>query len=257
MCMKKIASLLGILLVALGLCTGCFWKKSNKKFYTIFRASAIEGMNLQGKETSIQGFEDDILYEIARDKGFRLKINTVEHAKTTDLLEMPGADAAVGIVDVNLQNPKLYQLSDPLFSFGPVVIMRVHDTYTNLDSLKNKVIGFERAYAGVFENPEDLSFFFKPYDQMTYAMEDLVNGKIDAIIMDSIRANTLISSFYANKLKVASGPLKVVNLCVIVKQGKDAELITLVNEGLKDLKAHSTYKKMLEYWGLPTPPTGS
>ncbi len=247
MWMKKLA----LLLVALGLCTGCFWKKPKQKFYTIFRASAIEGMNLQGKETSIRGFEDDVLYEIARNKGFRLKINTVEHAKTIDLLDMTGADGAVGVVDINLQNPKMYTLSDPLFSFGPVVILRANETYTNLDSLKNKIIGFERAYAGVFENPEDLSFIFKPYDQMTYAMEDLVNGKIDAIIMDSIRANTLISSFYANKLKVASGPLKVTSLSVIVKVGKDAELITLVNDGLKDLKAHGTYKKMLEYWGLP------
>lgn len=236
----------------LGLFAGCFWKKPPRKLYTIFRSNNIEGMNLQGKESSVQGFTDDILFEIAQTKDFRIKINTVEHGKTGALLDMRGADAVVGVVDASIQNLKLYLISDPLFSFGPVVILRTHDTYVNLDSLKNKVVGFERAYAGVFENPQDLPFIFKPYDQMTYAMEDLVYGKIDAVIMDSIRANQLISTFYANKLKVASAPLKVTNLCLIVKLGKDNELIKLFNQGLHDLKKNGTYQKMLDYWGLPS-----
>ncbi len=234
-------------------CTGCFWSSSERPVYTIFRSNTIQGINLQGKETSIQGFTDDVLFEIARMKGIRLQINTVEHGKTGEMIDMQGADGVVGVVDASLQNRRQYLISEPLFTFGPVVVLRRNETYKDIDSLKNKVVGFDRAYAGLIENREDLSFILKPYDQMTYAMEDLVHGKIDAVILDSIRAYQLVGNFYANTLKVASSPLIVTSLCLIVKAGTFDELIPLFNDGLLKLKKQGTYQKMLDYWGLVDP----
>ncbi len=247
--MKKCALI--VLLLMMG--TGCFWNSSKHKTYVVFRSNSIEGINLQGKESSIQGFTDDILFEIARMQGIRIKINTVDHGKTGDLLEMQNAEGVVGVVDSTLQNRKLYVISEPVFTFGPVVVMRSSDTYKDLDSLKNKIVGFDRAYAGLVQDRQDLSFILKPYDQMTYAMEDLVNGKIDAVILDSIRAYQLVGSFYANTLKVASKPLITTNLCLIVKVGRDDELVKLFNEALHKLKAQGTYQKMLDYWSLVDP----
>jgi len=242
-----------LLFLLILLSTGCFWNRTQHPVYTIYRTNTIQGIRLQGKETSIQGFTDDVLYEIARMKGIRVQINTVENGKTGEMINLRGADAVVGVVDASLQNQKNYVISNPLYTFGPVVVMRRRDTYTDIDSLKNKVVGFDRAYAGLVENREDLSFILKPYDQMTYAMEDLVNGKIDAVILDSIRAYLLVGNFYANTLKVASGPLIVTNLCLIVKQGSHNELINLFNDGLVKLKEQGTYQKMLDYWGLVDP----
>ncbi|MCE5293725.1 MAG: transporter substrate-binding domain-containing protein [Chlamydiales bacterium] len=248
--MKKCAPLLLFLIV---FCTGCFWSKSKNKQYTVFRSNSIEGINLQGKETSIQGFTNDLLFEIARLKGIRIKINTLDHGKTGDLISMKGADGVVGVVDATLQNRKFYVISEPFFTFGPVVVMRMGETYKDLDSLKNKVVGFDRAYAGLVQNRDDLSFILKPYDQMTYAMEDLVNSKLDAVILDSIRAYQLVGNFYANTLKVASAPLIITNFCLIVNEGKHVELIKIFNEGLAELKKQGTYQKMLNYWGLVDP----
>src|ERR1017187_6605947 len=123
--MKKYA-LLSLLLL---LCTACFGNKSKQKNYTVFRSNSIEGVNLQGKESSIQGFTDDLLFEIARTKGIRIKITTLDHGKTGDLIDMTGADGVVGVVDATLESRKLYLISDPFFTFGPVVVMRMNDTY--------------------------------------------------------------------------------------------------------------------------------
>lgn len=244
----RVLSILLLLIV-----TACFWANPNHKTYTILRSNNIPGINLQGKETSIQGFTDDLLFEIASIEGFRVKITTLNSATTGRLVSLRGGDAVVGAVDATLENRKLYTISDPFFTFGPVVVLRNSDTYTNLDSLKNKVVGFDRAYAGLVQNRDDLLFILKPYDQMTYAMEDLVNGKIDAVILDSIRAYQLVGSFYANTLKVASGPLISTDFCLIVKDGKNSELVSLFNEGLHRLKANGTYQKILDYWALVDP----
>lgn len=234
-------------------CTACFGSKPKQSVYTIFRSNSVEGINLQGKEASIQGFTDDIFFEIARMQGVRIKIATVDRGKTGELLRMRGAEGVVGVVDATLQNPRLYLISEPFFTFGPVVVMRAGDTYKNPDSLKNKVVGFDRAYGGLVQNREGLPFILKPYDQMSFAMEDLINSQIDAVILDSMRAYQLVGNFYANKLKVASGPLIVTDFCLIVKKGKNEELIRLFNEGLDELKSKGTYQKILDYWGLVDP----
>lgn len=250
--LKVLPRLLTFLLLSL-LFTACFGNKPKQGTYTIFRSKNIEGIQLQGKEFSIQGFTDDVFFEIARMQGIRIKIATLDRGKTGELLRMRGADGVVGIVDATLQYRKQYLISEPFFTFGPVVVMRSDDVYVNPDSLKNKVVGFDRAYAGLVQNRDDLSFILKPYDQMTYAMEDLVNGQIGAVILDSIRAYQLVGNFYANKLKVASGPLIVTDFCLIVKQGKNDELIRLFNDGLEQLKSKGTYQKILDYWGLVDP----
>ncbi len=246
----KIRTLSIVLLV---LCTGCFSNSSKRKSYTVFRSNNIEGINLQGKETSIQGFTNDLLFEIARVKDVHIMVSTFDHGKTGAMLEMKGADGVVGVVDESLENRRQYTISDPFFTFGPVVVMRKGEKYVNVDSLRNKVVGFDRAYAGLVRNREDLLFILKPYDQVTYAMEDLVNGKIDAVILDSIRAYQLVGNFYATKLKVASSPLIVTNFCLVINKSEHIELVKLFNDGLKQLKAKGIYQKMLDYWGLVDP----
>ena len=115
-----------LLLLILGFVTGCV-TRPKRKFYSIFRTNEMAGVNLYGKETSVQGFTDDLLFEIASIKDIRLKINTVEQGKTAALLNIRGADGVIGLVNSKLRDRKSYNVSDPYFSFGPVVVMRVDE----------------------------------------------------------------------------------------------------------------------------------
>jgi len=250
--MKRVVLLLAIVCLA----TGCLWRKAEDRSYTIYRSSRIEGINLLGKETSVQGFLDDLFFEIAKRKGFQIEMRTMPNAKTQSLLEIKDADAVIGTIDLTPQNQKIFLYSEPIYSFGPVMVIRVQDSYKSLAELKDKFVAFDRNYAGYLEGRNDVAFIFKPYDQMTLAMEDLIQGKIDAVVCDSFVAYQYVNSFYANKIKVSTPLLKEKALRLITYQhSKHDELIKLFNEGLNEVKAQGTYKKMLNYWGLVDPST--
>lgn len=244
-----------ILLFALFcLVSGCFWRNAPKKTYVIYRSNVIEGVNLQGKETSIQGFIDDLFFEIAKRKGFLIEFQMVINGKTLSMVRAKEADAVIGTIDITPQNQKLFLYSQPLYAFGPVMVIRANDPYKSLAELKDKFVAFDRNYAGYLEGKSAIPFIFKPYDQMTFAMEDLVQGKIDAVVCDSFVAYQYVNSFYANKIKVATGLLKEKHLRLITyKKSKNHELIEIFDEGLQELKAQGTYKKMLNYWGIVDP----
>lgn len=236
------------------LCTCCFWRKTQTKSYVIYRSNTIEGVNIQGKETSLQGFLDDLFYEIAKRKGFKIELRTMPNTKLRALLDRKEADAVIGTIDLTPQNQKVYLYSDSIYAFGPVMVIRVEDSYKSLGELKDKFVAFDRNYAGYLEGRNDVAFIFKPYDQMTLAMEDLINGKIDAVVCDSFVAYQYVNSFYANKIKVSTPLLKEKNLRLIAyRNSKHDDLIKLFNEGLNEVKAQGTYKKMLNYWGLVDP----
>ena len=243
-----------IVVVLLLFCVAsCFWQSSTHRLYTIARSNKLEGINLHGEETSIQGFVEDLFFAIAKRKKFQIKFNIVENASTGVLLQKQGVDGVVGFIEETHTNQRLYVVSEPIFTFGPMLVIRTQDAYKNLDELKNKVVGFDRAYAGFTEGGANMSIIMQPYDQMTFAMEDLINGKIDACVLDSIHAYQLANSFYANKVKVVNPPLKEAELVLIAKRGPEEAFIKLFNEGINELKSEGTYKKMLDYWGLVDP----
>jgi polar amino acid transport system substrate-binding protein len=148
------------------------------------------------------------------------------------------------------KNLKQYRFSDPFFAFGPVIVLRIDQPYKNLGDLKDKMVGFDRSYGSALEGRSDIQFFMQPYDQMSMAMEDLLNQKLDAVVLDSILAYQYAKSFYQGRIKVVMPPLKETDLRLVTKIGKNDRLIKLFNDGLKEIKEQGLYDKMLEYWSL-------
>lgn len=233
--------------------TSCFWSDSSPRTCLVFRSNLIEGINQPSKEKSIQGFTDDLFLEIGRRKNIKFKITTIENAKDATLLANKGANAAIMTMVPAERSSKFYRFSDPFFSFGPVIVLRAGETMKNLAALKNKVVGFDRSYGSALEGKNDLLFIFQAYDQMTSAMEDLINGKLDAVLLDSNIAYQYAQSFYHGKITIITPPLKMTDLRLATKIDKKDDLIHLFNDGLKELRDQGTYKKMLDYWGLVDP----
>ena len=71
------------------------------------------------------------------------------------------------------------------------------------------------------------------------------------MILPALVAYTYIKTFYANRLKVATGPLTVEGLRLIaIKDENGRILIEYFNEGLKALKENGTYDELINNWGL-------
>jgi polar amino acid transport system substrate-binding protein len=233
------------------LLTGCFGKREIKT-YRIFSSTKWEGVNLHGSEKSLQGFSEDLFYEVAKREDFKVEFNVAINSLSLQLLDKKQVDAILTTQVPTPRNEKTYLFSEPFFSFGPVLLIRSKDTFSGYEALKHKVIGFERSWESTLMAQADSGYIFKPYDQVIALVEDLLNGKLDAIILDSIYAHQLGSGLYLDKIKVVAALPNAVEFRLVVKRGKNDELIALFNRGLADLKEESTYQKILNYWALPT-----
>jgi polar amino acid transport system substrate-binding protein len=242
-----------VLLVSVAFLVGCFSMRPSKTSFAVFRSASWEGVNLHGKQSSVQGFIDDLFFEIADRAGVRIDVKKAEERRVLPLLEKRGVDGVLSITVPTVQNQRVYEFSEPLFAFGPVLIIRSQDKYDSLVSLKDKVVGFKRGFGGDLETRNSFQIIFRPYDQMTYAMEDLINQKIDAVVLDSMYAHQLLSGLYARRVKIVRPPLKVTSIRLIVKKGENEELMEIFNKGFKELKKKNEYKDLLAYWGLFDP----
>jgi polar amino acid transport system substrate-binding protein len=233
-------------------CAGCF-KTKEKRTFTIARKATWEGVNLHGTEKKIQGFTNDLIFEISRIENAEFIVKSVEYpGSIIPLLEDPSIAAVLSVLEPTPLTLKNYAFSDPFFTFGPVLVTTSAKPITSFDELQEKIVGFERGLYGAYLN-DTLHAVFRPYDQMTYAVEDLVNGNIDVLILDSIYAYQLASGIYAGKIIIIPLKLPVIQFRAVVKKGPNEEFILLFNEGLKNIKESGVYEKMLRYWEVFVP----
>jgi ABC-type amino acid transport substrate-binding protein len=234
--------------------TGCFGQTKVKKQYAIYRSPQWEDVNLHGTEKNMMGFSEDLCFEIAQQEDIKIDLVTLKQETTLSMLDNKNVDAILTTTSPSIRNENEYLFSEPFFTFGSVLLLRSNDTLKRFREMKVKVIGFVRGFGSDLMTREDLGYIFRPYEQVVTAIEDLVEGRIEAVILDSIYGYQLASGLYANKIKVATPLFRVIEFRLAVKRGSNEELVPIFNSGLEKLKTSSLYQKMLLYWGLFQPP---
>ncbi len=193
------------------------------------------------------GFDVDSLNWIAK------KLNiTIEHkpmawdgiipsllAKQIDMI-----GSGMSITD---KRRKQVDFSDPYWQVSRVFLVPANSSLTPKDILSKPIkLGVQRgtseAEAIRTEKKEKgYPFEIRAYDSCPLAVEDLLNGRIEAALMDSLPANDAISKGRAVKIAGTHGVPD--DFGVAVRKG-DTDLIKLINEGYKLLKADPYWKEL-------------
>ena len=142
---------------------------------------------------------------------------------------------------------KQVDFSDPYWQVSRVFLVPANSSLTPKDILSKPIkLGVQRgtseAEAIRTEKKEKgYPFEIRAYDSCPLAVEDLLNGRIEAALMDSLPANDAISKGRAVKIAGTHGVPD--DFGVAVRKG-DTDLIKLINEGYKLLKADPYAKEL-------------
>ncbi|HIW00654.1 MAG TPA: ABC transporter substrate-binding protein [Candidatus Desulfovibrio intestinipullorum] len=142
---------------------------------------------------------------------------------------------------------KQVDFSDPYWQVSRVFLVPANSSLTPKDILSKPIkLGVQRgtseAEAIRTEKKEKgYPFEIRAYDSCPLAVEDLLNGRIEAALMDSLPANDAISKGRAVKIAGTHGVPD--DFGVAVRKG-DTDLIKLINEGYKLLKADPYWKEL-------------
>ncbi len=124
---------------------------------------------------------------------------------------------------------------------------------TNLDELVGKKVGVLIGAVGdLYLQDSGKDITIKQYDNIAFGIEDMLNGNLDAVVVDSIVAGEYVlkNENYSSKL-ISSGEADPIGSPIAMCfPKKDTDKAELVNKALEELEANGTIAKLKAKYGI-------
>jgi polar amino acid transport system substrate-binding protein len=186
----------------------------------------------------LEGFDIDCVNWIAEKKGLKVTHQSQEWSAIINLLSSKKIDMIASGLSVTAERAQQINFTKPYFTIKQAILVGKDSTLTLDDVLKSgKTIGVQAGTsdeAAMTENQgkDDNNYLLQAYPNATSATEDLVNGRVDAVLMNDHRATELIETLPVKFLGYANVPEEDYAYGV----NKDnPELLATLNEGLDEL----------------------
>jgi polar amino acid transport system substrate-binding protein len=195
----------------------------------------------------IVGFDIDLIKAIADEAGLDIEIVNVAWDPLLAGMAQCQYDAAISAMTITEERKEVMLFSNPYFEAGQLVTVRFGNTeIASKEDLGGKTVGAQIGTTGSFEVDKIAGATLKTYDDIGLAMQDLMNGQIDAVIADNP-----LAMGYANanpdKLKTV-GAVFTSEYYGIAVCNTETELLERINEGLAKVKAKGLIDELILEW---------
>jgi len=236
--------LIGLMLFSLVL-SGCAKPATKVIIATDATWPPFESVNEQTKE--IEGFDIDLMTAIAEKAGLEIEFMNVAWDPLLAGIAQCQYDAAISAMTITEERKKQFLFSDPYFFAGQIVTVHINNTeIASKHDLSGKVAGAQIGTTGSFEIEKIGGATLKTYDDIGLAMQDLINGQIDAVVADNPLALGYVGE-NPDKLKTVGEVFTDENYGIAVCKTK-TDLLEKINEGLKAVKAEGLIEQLVEKW---------
>jgi arginine/lysine/histidine transporter system substrate-binding protein len=199
---------------------------------------------------NVIGIDAEISQKIADKIGVKLKINDISFdTLITDLNSGKSNFVAAGMT-VTDDRQKNVDFSDTYFDASQAIIVPKSSSIKARADLNGKKVGVQQGTTGdTFCTNEDGKSDIKVgsverYTKAVDAVTDLINGKIDAVVIDDFPATKFVEK-NSNKIAKLSDALTVEKYAIAVKKGDDA-MLKVVNEVLGEMKSSGELTKVVD-----------
>ncbi|MGB3109150.1 MAG: transporter substrate-binding domain-containing protein [Psychrobacter alimentarius] len=201
---------------------------------------------------NMQGIDIDSIRAIGEEQGFKVEFYKETWQNLFDSVESGSRDLGIAGISYKDDRAVKYGLSVPYF-FNPAAIMYIKDdmTVNSLEDLQGKNVGIVEG-----TKQEDQLKAMGSYGSLTsrttpfLMYEDLVQGKVDAILHDLPILQYTAKNHPEYDVKVVpyeSQDNPAAQQVILMAKG-NSKLINQVNEGIVKLKANGTFKEIEGRW---------
>ena len=226
----------------------------DKKVITIAADATWPPFEFISDKKELVGFSVDYMMAAAQEGGYEVKmINAAWDGIFAGLVNKQ-YDAICSSVTITDERKKTMDFSIPYFTVSQAVIVPNDSPVKTFDDLKGKTAGSQIGTTGTFTVDRAGGINSKTYDEVGLAVEDLYNGRIDAVVCDDAVASNFImeNKDYKAKLKIAlvlDAADSAEFYGVAVRKGDQATL-ELLNKGIEGVKAKGIDKELIKKWIL-------
>jgi len=210
-------------------------------------------MEMVDEQKNIVGLDVDLMNAAAKAGGFTVEFKNTAWDGIFAGLEAGKYDAVMSSVTITDERKKTMDFSMPYFNAGQILVVKADVTgVEKLTDLKGKTVGAQIGTTGAFEidKVKDANKITpKTYDEIGLAFQDLVNGRIAGVVVDTPTAANyaLQNPNYKGKLKTVGAPFTQEFYGVAVKKG-NTKVLDKINAGLKKVLDAGDNKAIEQKW---------
>lgn len=217
-------------------------------------------------EGNIIGWDMDIARELGRMLGLdedHVKINHMEFDSVLSAVASGSAHIAMAGISRNAERDKTVDFSDDVFDSSQMIIVRADNTdIQDAFDLEGKIVGGQNGTVGLqlaqlskdWAYDEDGNLILgEPADARGYlsgalAVEALVNGQLDAVILDKYPAQAIAEN-YSGRVKILETSVFDDAYAFAVAEGNKA-LADWINSAIAEMKENGFWQKNMDkYFG--------
>ncbi|MFV9510531.1 basic amino acid ABC transporter substrate-binding protein [Tepidibacillus sp. LV47] len=195
----------------------------------------------------IVGFDIDLIKAIAEVQGFKVDIQHVGWQPMLNAIDNGKGDIAIAGITIDEERKQKYDFTEPYFDATQYILVPENSNVKSLDDLQGQNIGFQSGTTGEKAVQKIFGKDYKGakgYEDLPAAVNDLLTGRIVAIVGDNAVVGEFVKKYPDKKLKVVKDDrFEVEHYGIMVKKG-NTELLKQLNEGLKKIKENGKYQEI-------------
>jgi arginine/lysine/histidine/glutamine transport system substrate-binding and permease protein len=207
----------------------------------------------QAADGSLEGFDIDLMNAIGEAAGFKVEFESLPFDGIIPALQAGTVDAAISSMTITPERAQTVNFSRPYFKAGLAIAVQESNTdITSLDSLKGKKIAAQIGTTGANKANEVEGAEVRTFDSAPLALQELLNGNVDAVINDAPVTLYAIQSGNIQGLKVV-GQLVTEEFYGIASP-QNSTNVDLINTGLSAILDNGKYTEIYKKWFGGEPP---
>ena len=192
----------------------------------------------------IVGIDVEIAQAIAEKLDKELKIEDMEFGAIIDAVASGKADMGVAGMTVREDRLENANFSDPYTTATQVIIVQEGSDITEADHLADKSVGVQENTTGdSFVSDDYPDADVQRYKNGADAVQALVQGKVDAVVIDNEPAKVFVSQ--NEGLAILESPYAVEEYAIAIAKDND-ELLEQVNTVIGELKEDGTLQQIID-----------
>ncbi len=246
--MKKLLAVCMCAIMAAGLLSGCGSKGSVTGKDTLIVGTNAEFPPFEYVDDNGEpdGFDIALIKAIGEKMGKQVEVQNMEF---DSLVSSIGSkiDLAIAGMTVTEEREKTVDFSDPYYTAVQYVILPNGSAIAGYDDLKGSRIGVQMGTTGDFIASEIAGSTVSRYNKGVDAVNDLLNERLDCVIIDKNPAETFVS-IHSDTIQAVDGAqfgFEEESYAIAMPSG-DSQFVSQVNSALKTLKEDGTYDQLVK-----------
>lgn len=194
-----------------------------------------EPMEFLNENEEVVGFDIDIANLIADELGVEIEIKDIDFDNLLDAVNDSKVDIAIAAITITVDRSKKVLFSNPYLNAGQVIIVnKSNEDISNENDLKDTTVGVQ---IGTTSESEAIfytgnSSLVSVYSDYAPALDDLISGEIDSIVIDYPAGIGLIKE--NDNVEIIGDPFTDELYGIAIKKGETG-LKNLIDQVLSDI----------------------